>query len=80
VIATAFPHAIELLGTGAGVIVEQQDVAALSAAIRRALTDRPHAAAMSREAERIAPSLGWDAVGEQYRALVHRLLRRRVVA
>jgi polysaccharide biosynthesis protein PslF len=81
VIATAFPHAIELLSTGAGIIVEQGDVAALGEAIRRVVTDPTAAAAMSARARRIAPGLSWDAVALQYRALATLLLNRvRVVA
>ncbi|MDE3065439.1 MAG: glycosyltransferase [Acidobacteriota bacterium] len=81
VIATAFPHAIELLGSGAGIVVEQGDVPALSDAIRRVVTDADAAAQMSAEAAKIAPGLSWDAVGRQYHALAGRLLHRaKVVA
>ena len=38
VVATAFPHAIELLGKGAGLIVAQGDRDALVGALRRVLT------------------------------------------
>jgi polysaccharide biosynthesis protein PslF len=81
VIATAFPHAIELLSNGAGIVITQGDVAALSASIRRIVTDPQAAAAMSARAAQLAPGLSWDAVGRQYRGVAARLLDRvRVVA
>ena len=39
VVATAFPHAVELLGSGAGIVVPRRDPAALAAALRRVLTE-----------------------------------------
>lgn len=76
VIATAFPHAVELLGSGAGVVVAHGDVAALRDAIRRVITDRGLAAEIAAEATRVAPSLSWDAVARQYSALAHRVRDR----
>ncbi len=38
VIATAFPHAVELLGTGAGIVVPHGDALAMTAALRRVFT------------------------------------------
>ena len=69
VVATAFPHAVELLETGAGRVVPHRDPAALAAAIRDILTRPDLAAAMRREAAAIAPTLLWSAVGERYRRL-----------
>jgi glycosyltransferase involved in cell wall biosynthesis len=74
VVATAFPHAVELLSSGAGLIVEQQDGAALGEAMYRVLTEPDQAHRMQMEAARIAPSLRWPAVAEQYRALAAVLL------
>ena len=39
VVSTAFPHAVELLASGAGIVVPQRDPQALAAAIRSVLTD-----------------------------------------
>ena len=39
VVSTAFPHAVELLSGGAGLLVPQRDPAALAAALRRVLTE-----------------------------------------
>ncbi len=66
VVSTAFPHAIELLGSGAGIVVPQRDVVALAGAIEKVLTDRDVAASMAAEARRLAPSLSWSAVASGY--------------
>jgi glycosyltransferase involved in cell wall biosynthesis len=67
VVSTGFPHAHELLSTGAGLIVPRRDPAAIAAALRRVLTEPGLAARMSAEARRLAPSLTWSAVAQQYR-------------
>jgi glycosyltransferase involved in cell wall biosynthesis len=73
VVATAFPHAVELLANGAGIVVPHCDAAALSAALRRVLT-QPHLAAhMEREAARLAPMFAWPAVARQYVGLADRI-------
>ena len=77
VIATAFPHAVELLGTGAGIVVPRRDPPALAAAIRRVLTEDGVADAMATEARRLAPSLAWPSVAGRYAALGGALLDRR---
>lgn len=74
VVATAFPHARELLASGAGIVVPQRDPAALAAAIRSIVTDPARAEAMRAEARRLAPSLSWGAVARQYSRLADRLL------
>lgn len=69
VVSTGFPHARELLASGAGLVVERQDPAAMARALRRVLTEPGLAAGMAAEAGRIAPELLWPAVAEQYRQL-----------
>jgi glycosyltransferase involved in cell wall biosynthesis len=69
VVATAFPHAVELLSSGAGIVVPHGNAAALAYALRRVLTEPDLAAEMAEEATRIAPSLGWAAVAQQYSRL-----------
>jgi glycosyltransferase involved in cell wall biosynthesis len=79
VVSTAFPHAVELLASGAGIVVPQRDPAALSAAIRHVLTDVERARAMAAEARRLAPALAWTAVAARYDAIAADLLADRMV-
>jgi polysaccharide biosynthesis protein PslF len=74
VVATAFPHAIELLSGGAGTVVPQGDAPALANALREILTQPAISASMIRAAARLAPDLTWRAVADQYRALARQLL------
>jgi glycosyltransferase involved in cell wall biosynthesis len=69
VIATAFPHAVELLSSGAGIVVPHDDPAALADAIRDAVSDPSRLEAMAACAAAIAPSLSWQAVAARYRDL-----------
>jgi len=66
VVSTAFPHAEELLATGAGIVVPQSDSSALAAALATVLTDTTKAHEMRREACRLAPSLSWPSVAARY--------------
>lgn len=66
VVSTAFPHAVELLGTGAGIVVPQRDPVALGRAIRSVLTDWSLSSSMEAEARRLAPGLAWSAVAHRY--------------
>ncbi|MCU1503641.1 MAG: glycosyl transferase family 1 [Ilumatobacteraceae bacterium] len=74
VIATAFPHAIELLSSGAGIVVPHADPVALADAIRLVATDPEVLEAMGAEARRLAPSLRWSSVAERYLQLTAELL------
>jgi glycosyltransferase involved in cell wall biosynthesis len=71
VVATAFPHAVELLSDGRGLLVPHQDPAALAAAIRRVITDPGLAARLSRP--RTAATNG-SAVAARYEALAAGLI------
>lgn len=66
VVSTAFPHAVELLASGAGIVVEQRSGPALAAAIRSVLTDPGRAESMAAEARRLAPDVAWPAVARRY--------------
>ena len=77
VVSTAFPHAVELLGSGAGLVVPQRDPAALAAAIRSVITDADLADGMAAEARRLAPGLSWNAIAGQYDQLAGRLIADR---
>ncbi len=69
VVSTAFPHAVELLASGAGIVVPQRDPDALAAAIRSVVSDPGLAASMAAEARRLAPGLSWSAVAVRYAEL-----------
>jgi glycosyltransferase involved in cell wall biosynthesis len=74
VVATAFPHAVELLGTGAGIVVSHDDPHALASALRRVLTDPRISGSMAAEARRLAPTMAWPVVAKAYLDLAQRLL------
>jgi polysaccharide biosynthesis protein PslF len=69
VISTPFPHAVELLSGGLGLLVERQSPSAVAAAVRLLLTDPELAGQMSDEARRVTPELLWPAVADRYREL-----------
>jgi len=75
VISTRFPHAVELLSGGAGLLVGRKDPAGIAAALRRALTEPGARERMSRHAADIAPGLVWPAVAASYRGLAAGLTR-----
>ncbi|PWR15492.1 glycosyl transferase family 1 [Micromonospora sicca] len=77
VIATPFPHAVELLTGGPGLVVPHQDPTALAAAIRRILTEPGLAAGLAGRTRPIAAELRWPAVAARYDALAGRLLAGR---
>ncbi len=73
VVATAFPHAVELLSSGAGIVVNHQDQDALASALRQVLTQPGLAGAMAGEARQLGPSMDWPVVAKLYLALAQRL-------
>lgn len=75
VIATAFPHAVELLSSGAGIVVPHGDPEAMAAAIRVVMTDGEARRRMAAEARRLAPELQWSAVAGRYLDLGRSLMR-----
>jgi polysaccharide biosynthesis protein PslF len=78
VVATAFPHAVELLSSGAGLVVDHDDPDAMALALRRVLTRPELAANMAAEASRIAPSLAWSNIAGEYLRLADRLMTERL--
>ena len=69
VVSTSFPHAVELLSSGAGLLVPQRDPEAIGEALRTLLTDPARAAEMARTSRSLAPGLLWPAVADQYVAV-----------
>jgi polysaccharide biosynthesis protein PslF len=77
VVATAFPHAIELLGTGAGIVVDHDDPDAMTSALRQVLSDPRLAGSMAAEGRRLAPTLAWPSIAKSYLSLAQRLVFER---
>lgn len=77
VVATAFPHAVELLCGGAGIIVPHDDPEALTVALRRVLTQPRLAGSMAAEARQLAPTMAWPVVADAYAQLAARVIGER---
>lgn len=78
VVATEFPHAVELLADGAGLLVPHRDPASIAAALRRVLTEPGLAAGMRDRSASLSPALSWPVVAGRYRRLAENLLGSRV--
>lgn len=76
VVATAFPHAVELLSNGAGIVVAHDDLDALVSALTRVLTEPRLAGSMAAEARRLASEMSWPVIAGAYQALARRVWRR----
>ena len=74
VVSTCFPHAVELLGGGAGLLVDRKDPAGIARALQRVLTEPGLSARMSRHSADLAPQLLWPAVARSYRELAASLI------
>jgi glycosyltransferase involved in cell wall biosynthesis len=79
VIATRFPHAVELLGDGTGLLVDQGDAGAIAQGLRRVLTEDGLAERLARRAEQLAAGLSWRAVAQEYLRVCTEAGRRDVV-
>jgi polysaccharide biosynthesis protein PslF len=77
VVATAFPHAVELLCSGAGIVVGHDDADAMTSALRSVLTQPRLAGSMAAEARRMAPDMAWPVVADTYLRLAGRLISER---
>ncbi|KUL42286.1 glycosyltransferase [Actinoplanes awajinensis] len=75
VVATEFPHAVELLADGPGLLVPHHDPEAMAVAIRHVLAEP----AMSGRLTGLdsGPTLRWPAVAARYQALASRLVADR---
>jgi glycosyltransferase involved in cell wall biosynthesis len=76
VVATQFPGAVELLGTGAGVTVAHDDAAGLAAAFRRLLTDDKAYLQAATAARSLGATMGWHSVAGRYADLFVQLATR----
>jgi glycosyltransferase involved in cell wall biosynthesis len=73
VVATRFPHAVEMLTRGPGLLVPHRDPAALAKAVRRILTEPGLAATLVGRSRPATRSPGWPEVARRYEALADRL-------
>jgi polysaccharide biosynthesis protein PslF len=80
VVATRFPHAMELLSGGAGILVPHRDPVAIATAVRKILTEPQLAASMTARAAEIAPAFTWTTVADGYRNLAGELIQARTPA
>jgi glycosyltransferase involved in cell wall biosynthesis len=81
VVATRFPHAVELLGDGAGILVDHGDAAAMSVALHHVLFEPGVAEDMAAVARVIARrDLLWPTVGAAYRSVIAAAIRSEVAA
>jgi polysaccharide biosynthesis protein PslF len=66
VVSTRFPHAVELLSDGAGLLVPQHDPTSMALAVRRATGNPELIASMEDRARALAPTLSWASVARSY--------------
>lgn len=77
VVATAFPQALELVNGSVGIVVDYDDPAGLTTALRRIITQPRLSGAMAAEARRLAPDLDWPVVAAAYVRLARHVLAQR---
>jgi glycosyltransferase involved in cell wall biosynthesis len=70
VLATPFPHAVELLPSGAGVVVPYAAPTEIGDALRRMLGDPSLMASMTQRARGLAADWYWPAVGRRFAGLM----------
>ena len=75
VVATAFPHAVELLSGGAGMLVPPRNPESLSKAIRKIATKPALVQLMAQRAASLAPMHNWANVASAYKAVGESLLQ-----
>lgn len=80
VVATRFPHAVEILDSGAGLLVDHGDIAAMAEALSCILTKPALRDAMANRAERVSTGWHWSAVADGYLKEVGRLIASRRAA
>jgi glycosyltransferase involved in cell wall biosynthesis len=74
VVATAFPHAVEVLNGGVGIVVDHDDPATLASSLRRVITQPRLAGDMAAAARQLASEMAWPVVADAYVGLAQRLI------
>lgn len=77
VVSTPFPHAAELLSSGAGLLVPHRNPVAIASALRRIITSPTLTRAMAERSRELARAHAWPTVAEQYLQLVDSLVTTR---
>jgi len=77
VVATGFPHAVELLAGGAGLIALHEDPESMATGIRTIVTTDTTRQRMHEAALRDTQATSWPAVAEQYRSLARGIVAAR---
>ena len=80
IVATAFPHALDLVDGRCGIVVPHEEPEALADAIERLLTDRRLAARCIAAARAEAAQLAWPVIGSRYGALLRAAVEERASA
>ena len=80
IVATRFPHAVELLEDNVGILVPYRDATAIANAIRRVLMVPEVAEEMSYRTKVIAKGIQWPVIARQYVQIASRLMYSRVSA
>lgn len=80
VVSTAFPHAVEALQHGNGLVVRHGDPAGIARALRTILTRRDVAESMRAKAVEQGKLLWWPTVARTYFDLIDELVARQVAA
>lgn len=78
VVATAFPHSVEALDSGAGIAVPHASPEAFADALRTVVGDPATIARMAGEARRVSADWSWPTIGRRYDDLITRLVDGRV--
>lgn len=78
VVASAFPHAIEMLADGAGLVVPHRDPQAIARVLERYLTHPSELKAASLVASRVRQRMSWPNVALAYEKLAGRILADRM--
>lgn len=66
VVATRFPHAVELLAGGAGALVPFGEPQRLARGLRQILSDRGSRSLMARRAQKLAADWYWPTIGDRF--------------
>lgn len=70
IVATQFPHAVEVLASGCGLTVPHEDPVAMSQAIGPIVADPARARRMSRSAHHVGRPMLWSAVADSTATLI----------